>query len=369
MDTNYGQQFWNNKRVLLTGHTGFKGSWLALWLHSLNANVIGYSLPPQSNPNLFTLTNIQDHITHIIGDIRDFTLLQATITEHQPEIIFHLAAQPLVLYSYQEPIETYSTNIMGTVHLLEAARQANCIKVIINVTSDKCYENKETQTGYKENDRLGGHDPYSNSKACCELITHSYHKSYFQNLDIGLASVRAGNVIGGGDWSKNRLIPDIMRAFMNNIPVNIRNPEAIRPWQHVLEPLSGYILLAEKLYNNRQQFSGPWNFGPNEEDMQPVSWVINHLSHLFDNNIVWTKDSSPQPHETNCLKLDYTKSKTILNWKPRWNLEMSLKETAHWYKAYMDKKDIYIFTLKQINNFINYHIFHNALCDDHSSSR
>ena len=265
--------FWKGKRILLTGHTGFKGSWLSLWLQSMGAPVVGYALAPPTNPSLFEVAEVGRGMTSVIGDIRDLEHLCAVFAEHKPEIVIHMAAQPLVRYSYIEPVETYSTNVMGTVNLLEAVRGTDSVKAVVNVTSDKCYENREWVWNYRENEAMGGYDPYSNSKGCAELVTAAYRNSYFHSEKykehgVALASGRAGNVIGGGDWAGDRLIPDIMRAITQNLAVNIRNPHAIRPWQHVLEPLSGYLMLAQKLYEEGAAYAEGWNFGPSDEDAQ-----------------------------------------------------------------------------------------------------
>lgn len=343
--------FWRKRKVLITGHTGFKGSWLSLWLQLLDADLLGYSLASPSIPNLFTLATVSHGMTSVIGDIRDYSFLQQTVQAFQPEIIFHLAAQPLVRYSYQEPIETYATNVMGTVNLLEAARSAQSVKAIINVTTDKCYENKEWQRGYHEQDMLGGYDPYSNSKACSELVTSAYRTSYFNERNIGLASARAGNVIGGGDWAVDRIIPDIIRAFMNHEPVLIRNPNAERPWQHVLESLSGYLLLAEKLYHSQVGYSESWNFGPSEFDIKPVSWIVEKMIQVWGEGVSWKPDSKTNPHEATYLKLDCRKANDQLGWRPRWHLEKSLEETIKWYRAYHAGKNMREVTLSQIKNF------------------
>ncbi len=275
--------FWKGKRVLVTGHTGFKGSWLSLWLQSMDAQVVGYALAPPTNPSLFEVAEVAKGMTSIIGDIRDLEHLRRVFAEHKPEIVIHMAAQPLVRYSYIEPVETYSTNVMGTVNLLEAVRSTGSVKAVVNVTSDKCYENREWVWGYRENEAMGGYDPYSNSKGCAELVTSAYRNSYFHPEKYGthgvaIASGRAGNVIGGGDWAGDRLIPDIVRAIMQGKPVNIRSPHAIRPWQHVLEPLSGYLVLAQKLYEEGAAYAEGWNFGPNDEDAKPVQWIVEKLT-------------------------------------------------------------------------------------------
>jgi CDP-glucose 4,6-dehydratase len=341
--------FFRNKTILITGHTGFKGSWLSLWLKHLGANVIGYALAPPTEPNLFTLADIADGITSVIGDIRDYTHLLDTISTHRPEIVFHMAAQSLVLYSYDQPIETYATNVLGTVNVFEAIRQVGCTKTIVNITTDKCYENQEWHWGYREQDTLGGHDPYSNSKACAELVTNAYRNSYFKKMNVGLASARAGNVIGGGDWALNRLIPDIIRGCMQGKPICIRHPHALRPWQHVLEPLSGYLLLAQHLHENPLHYADAWNFGPNENDVKPVEWITDFIVNRWGDRASWySEKEAEQRHEATYLKLDCSKAKAELNWKTRWNLEAGLCKTIEWYQAFQERKNMRDVTLGQI---------------------
>ena len=346
--------FWAGKVVLLTGHTGFKGSWLSLWLQSMGAKVIGYALPPPTNPSLFATANVAKGMTSIEGDIRDYAALATAFKQYQPEIVIHMAAQALVRYSYSNPIETYSTNVMGTVHMLEAARQAGSVRAIVNVTSDKCYENKEWLWGYRENESMGGYDPYSNSKGCAELVTTAYRNSYFNPAKfsehgVALASGRAGNVIGGGDWATDRLIPDILRAIEAGQPVNIRSPHAIRPWQHVLEPLSGYLCLAEKLYTESSAYAEGWNFGPYDEDAKPVQWIVEHLTQSWGEGASWQLDQNPQPHEAHHLKLDCSKARAKLGWHPRWQLKETITSIVDWHKAFLDKADMMAFTLSQIS--------------------
>ena len=345
--------FWTGKAVLLTGHTGFKGSWLSLWLQSLGANVVGYALPPPTVPSLFAAANVADGMTSLEGDVRDFSVLAKVFEKYRPEIVFHMAAQSLVRHSYANPIETYSTNVMGTVHLLEAARLAGSVRAIVNVTSDKCYENHEWVWGYRENEAMGGHDPYSNSKGCAELVTAAYRNSYFNPNNfadhrVALASARAGNVIGGGDWAADRLIPDIMRAIVQGKPVQIRNPHAIRPWQHVLEPLSGYLMLAKKLCEDGAAYSEAWNFGPNDEDTKPVSWIVDRLTKAWGEGAGWVLDNGDHPHEAYYLKLDCTKVKSRLDWRPRWHLEDALRAIVDWHHAHQAGKDMREATLRQI---------------------
>lgn len=346
--------FWQGKKVLITGHTGFKGSWLSLYLQSLGAEVIGFALTPPTTPNLFTLADVATKMNSIMGDIRDFDSVLTVLKKYRPEIIIHMAAQPLVRYSYREPIETYATNVMGTVHLLEAVRQVGGVKSIVNVTTDKCYENKEWHWGYRERDELGGHDPYSNSKACAELVTSAYRSSYFNPSNhVGLASARAGNVIGGGDWAEDRLIPDIIKACMNDVNVSIRNPHALRPWQHVLEPLHGYLMLAERLYKSPEKYAQAWNFGPNENDVKPVSWIADRILKFWNSHTSWVTENADHPHEATYLKLDCSNAKSELGWQPRWNLERSLKETVNWYKAYQAKENMRDITLAEIKTYLS----------------
>jgi CDP-glucose 4,6-dehydratase len=345
--------FWEGKVVLLTGHTGFKGSWLSLWLQSMGVNVIGYALAPPTNPSLFVAANVANGMTSLEGDIRDIAALSKVFKKYQPEIVIHMAAQSLVRHSYANPIETYSTNVMGTVHLLEAARLAGSVRAIVNVTSDKCYENREWVWGYRENEAMGGYDPYSNSKGCAELVTSAYRNSYFNpknfaDHQVALASVRAGNVIGGGDWAEDRLIPDIMRAIVRGEPVRIRNPNAIRPWQYVLEPLSGYLMLAEKLWEDGAAYGEAWNFGPNDEDAKPVSWIVARLTKIWGKGASWVLDDGDHPHEAHYLKLDCSKAKSRLNWQPRWHLEDTLSAIVDWHHERQTGEDMRAVTLRQI---------------------
>jgi CDP-glucose 4,6-dehydratase len=348
--------FWKSKHVLLTGHTGFKGSWLSLWLQAMDAHVVGYALAPPTNPNLFDVAEVGKGMTSVIGDIRDLEKLRAVFAEHRPEIVIHMAAQPLVRYSYIEPVETYSTNVMGTVNLLEAVRNTDSVKAVVNVTSDKCYENREWAWGYRENEAMGGYDPYSNSKGCAELVTAAYRNSYFHSEKykehgIALATGRAGNVIGGGDWAGDRLIPDIMRAITQGKAVNIRNPYAIRPWQHVLEPLSGYLMLAQKLYEEGPMFAEGWNFGPNDEDAKPVQWIVERLTKAWGENASWTLDGGNHPHEAHYLKLDCSKAKARLDWHPRWSLMQTLGKIIEWHKGYDKVEKMREVTLMQIAEY------------------
>jgi len=348
--------FWKGKRVFMTGHTGFKGSWLSLWLQSMGAQVVGYALASPTKPSLFEVAEVGKEMTTIIGDIRDLAKLQTAFAEHQPEVVIHMAAQALVRYSYIEPVETYLINVMGTVNLLEAVRSTGSVKAVVNVTSDKCYENREWVWGYRENEAMGGYDPYSSSKGCAELVAAAYRNSYFhperyKEHGVALASVRAGNVIGGGDWADDRLIPDIMRAITQGKPVNIRNPHAIRPWQHVLEPLSGYLRLAQQLYEGGAAYAEGWNFGPNDEDAKPVQWIVEKLTKSWGEGASWMLDGGDHPHEAHYLKLDCSKAKARLDWQPRWHLEEALSAIIDWHRAYLEGKDMRALTLRQISAY------------------
>lgn len=348
--------FWKGKKVFLTGHTGFKGSWLSLWLASMGAKVTGYALEPNTKPNLFDALEIDSLIekSHI-ADIRDLASLQKAMSQANPDIVMHMAAQPLVRYSYVNPVETYTVNVMGTVYVLESTRSVDSIRATVVVTTDKCYENKEWVWGYRENEPMGGYDPYSNSKGCAELVTSAYRQSYFSKSDStnSVASVRAGNVIGGGDWSEDRLIPDAIRAFEANKPLMIRNPSATRPWQHVLEPLSGYLILAQALYEQGPAFASGWNFGPQDEDNRSVQEVIDLLITVWGESAGWLKEGSEHPHETNLLKLDCSKARTQLGWLPKWNLEIATQKIVEWQKAYQAKKNMQKVSLAQINQYMN----------------
>lgn len=344
--------FWQGKRVFITGHTGFKGSWLSLWLRSMGAVVKGYALNPPTQPSLYETANIGTLIDSEIGDIRDLAQITASMTMFNPDIVLHLAAQPLVRLSYQQPVETYSTNVMGTVHVLEAARQCSNLKAIVNVTTDKCYENKEWVWGYREDEPMGGYDPYSSSKGCAELVTSAYRRSFLAEQGIGLASARAGNVIGGGDWADDRLIPDILRAFEQNKPVIIRNPASTRPWQNVLEPLSGYLVLAQALYDNPSGYAEGWNFGPKEEDAQPVSWILDKMTQHWQ-GAAWQLDTNAQPHEAGYLKLDISKAKTRLNWQPTWSLANTLEKIVQWHQAWLNGDDMQAYCLQEVSQFVS----------------
>lgn len=347
---------YKGRKVLLTGHTGFKGSWLCLLLHSLGADVYGYALEPPTNPSLYNEAKIGELMTSFIGDIRDYDNLQKVMQQVQPEIVIHMAAQSLVRESYKNPVETYSINVMGTAHLLEACRHTKSVKAIVNVTTDKCYENREWHWGYRENEPMGGYDPYSNSKGCSELVTSAYRSSYFNSSKyaehgVALASARAGNVIGGGDWAYDRLIPDFIRAIIRGEKVKIRSPYAIRPWQHVLEPLSGYLSLCEKLYTAGPAFAEGWNFGPDDSDAKNVEWITHKICELWSNGAAYEIDNTPQPHEASYLKLDCSKAKTLLGWYPRWNIETTLQMIVDWTKAYQSKFDMRQVSLSQIEKY------------------
>lgn len=345
-------KFWNRKKVLITGHTGFKGSWLSLWLQKLGAEVVGYALEPPTTPSLFKLSEIDKHMVSVIDDIRNKEMLVNTIKKYKPEIIFHLAAQPLVRKSYDNPVETFETNIMGTVNLLDAVRISDSVNVVINVTSDKCYENKEWLWGYREMDPMGGDDPYSCSKGCSELITNSFRQSYFKEKNIYLASARAGNVVGGGDWAVDRLVPDIIKSLINKETLIIRNPLAIRPWQHVLEPLNGYMMLAEAMWNHGQEYSEAWNFGPDDDHVINVGELTNKLIKLWNSELEINHFNSNEPHEATLLKLDSSKAKLKLNWYPKLNLENTLLWTTDWYKKFISSSDnIGQVTLGQIEDY------------------
>lgn len=343
--------FWNGKKVFLTGHTGFKGGWMSMLLFSLGAQVKGFSLDPDGNENLYNIAKIDELIDSDIGDIRDLAKLSKSIESFSPDILIHMAAQPLVRRSYSKPIETFETNVVGTANVLEAARVSKSVKVIINITTDKCYENDGREEGYMESDPMGGSDPYSASKGCAELVASSYKRSYFDDLSIGIASVRAGNVIGGGDWAEDRLIPDILKTFSLNKSLLVRNPLATRPWQHVLEPLTGYLLLAEKIYNNPKKYSGAYNFGPNTCDVQTVEWIVEKMS-CFWKDSSWKIDTSLNPHEAKFLKLDINKAGKMLNWFPTWSLDISLEKIVKWYMQYMANADMQKYSLKEIELFI-----------------
>ena len=342
--------FWKGKRVFVTGHTGFKGGWICLWLKHLGVEVIGYSLEPATVPSLFEAADVGEGMQSIFGDIRDHAKLSKAISESKPDVVIHMAAQPLVRYSYAQPAETYEVNVMGTVHVLEGVRATPSVKAVVNVTSDKCYENRERVLGYRENEAMGGVDPYSSSKGCAELVTSAYRQSFFEPAGIALASARAGNVIGGGDWAADRLIPDFLRAMDAGETLNIRSPQAVRPWQHVLEPLSGYLMLAEQLYSNGASFAEGWNFGPSDDDSRTVSWIIERMAEMRK-DINWQCDEAPQLHEANLLKLDSSKARRQLNWQPLWQLQTALQKTLEWHEAWRNAEDMRAVSLAQINDY------------------
>lgn len=356
MSVHVNVDFWRGKKVFLTGHTGFKGSWMSLWLQTLGVELTGFALAPPTTPSLFAEARVAEGMTSIEGDICNAERLKQAMFEAQPEIIIHMAAQPLVRYSYENPVETYATNVMGTVHLLEAVRKTPTVRAVVNITTDKCYENKEWIWGYREDDPMGGYDPYSNSKGCAELVTAAYRSSFFNPNDysqhkVALATVRAGNVIGGGDWAEDRLIPDIIEAFAQGENVHIRNPSAIRPWQHVMEPLSGYLMLAEKLVEEGVTFGQGWNFGPVEEDAKPVSWIVEQLADCWGQEARWKVDDQDHPHEARYLKLDISKARSKLNWQPSLRLGEALDLIVDWARQYQEGADMRAFTLSQIESF------------------
>jgi CDP-glucose 4,6-dehydratase len=344
--------FWRGKSVLVTGHTGFKGSWLSLWLASLGARVTGYALAPPTSPSLFDLADIARCTTSIEADVRDLPRLQAAVREARPQVVFHLAAQSLVRPSYQDPVGTYATNVMGTVNVLEAVRAIDGVQAVVVVTSDKCYENREWLWGYREDEAMGGYDPYSSSKGCAELVASAYRRSFMSEPGTpGIASARAGNVIGGGDWAQDRLIPDILRAFSERQVVQIRSPQAVRPWQHVLEPLSGYIRLAERVCLDASGFSGAWNFGPSEHDTRSVEWIVERMRARWGEGANWQLDGQPQPHEARYLKLDCSKAHAQLGWWPTLELEQALDLVVDWHRAYLNGENMAVVTQAQIERF------------------
>ncbi len=341
--------FWQGKRVFITGHTGFKGSWLSLWLQSLGSEVTGYAQTPPTTPNLFKEADVEKGMRSIIADIRDLATLKKAMQTAYPEIVIHMAAQPLVRQSYEEPVETYATNVLGTVHVLESVRNTPSVKAVLVVTTDKCYENKEELLrAYYEHEPMGGYDPYSSSKACAELVTAAYRNSFLEQQGIAVATARAGNVIGGGDWATDRLVPDILKAFEQNAVVQIRNPHAIRPWQHVLEPLSGYLTLVEHLFSQGSAYSEGWNFGPHDEDARPVQWIVEQLALSWGNGAKWHQEPGQHPHEANYLKLDISKAKARLGWGPCWTLQTALQNISHWHRAWLGQADMKKLCLDQI---------------------
>lgn len=350
--------FWQGKRVFLTGHTGFKGGWLSLWLQQLGADVTGFALEAPTTPSLFEVANVAHGMQSVIGDVRDGDAVKRAMAAARPDIVIHMAAQPLVRYSYVNPVETYSTNVMGVVHVLEAVRATPGVRAVVNVTSDKCYENREWPWGYRENEAMGGYDPYSNSKGCAELVTAGYRSSFFHadkyaEHGVALGSGRAGNVIGGGDWALDRLIPDMLRAIGAGEPVMIRNPHAIRPWQHVLEPLSGYLTLAEKLYTEGPAHAEGWNFGPHDIDAKPVEWIIERMTQEWGAGASWSLDGQDHPHEATYLKLDCSKARGQLGWHPRWDIGQTIAKIVEWHKACDQGADMRAMTLAQIATYQN----------------
>ncbi len=344
-------QSWQGVRVFLTGHTGFKGGWLALWLASKGAIVRGYALDPSTSPSLFQAARIGEVVEDIRGDIRDREALNRALREFAPELVLHLAAQPLVRLSYADPIGTYATNVMGTAHVLESARNLPSVRAVLVVTSDKCYENQEWHWGYRESDPLGGYDPYSSSKACAEIVSAAYRRSFFSSGGAALATARAGNVIGGGDWSQDRLIPDLMRGFLAGEPALIRRPGSIRPWQHVLEPLTGYMALAGRLFAGDSASAAAWNFGPFDDDAWPVERIAEALARRWGNGASWTVDGGPSVHEAGYLKLDSSKARAELGWLPQLRLHTALDWVVDWYQAWNAAEDMQAFTLKQIRDY------------------
>ncbi|MBC2770594.1 CDP-glucose 4,6-dehydratase [Pusillimonas minor] len=345
------RDFWRGKKVFVTGHTGFKGGWLSLWLTDMGAQVYGYALAPATTPNLFTTAKIANRLAaSTIADIRDAATLQIALQAAQPEIVFHLAAQPLVRHSYQAPVETYAVNVMGTVNLFEAVRNVASVRSVVNVTTDKCYDNRERKEPYAEEDALGGYDPYSSSKACSELVTSAYRSSFMESLSVGLASARAGNVIGGGDWSNDRLLPDFLRAIDMGKTLVVRYPGAVRPWQHVLEPLSGYLCVAERMAVDAH-FAQAWNFGPDEKDARSVGWIVDKLCRSIP-GAAWQRETAPQPHEAGTLKLDSAKAHKMLGWRPRWCLDTALDQTVAWHQAWRGGDDMRAFSLAQVREYL-----------------
>lgn len=343
--------FWRGKRVLLTGHTGFKGSWLALWLQRLEADVVGYSLGIPTTPSLFEDASVGDGMTSIEGDIREPKRLAEVMREHRPEIVIHMAAQSLVLRSLEDPVETYETNVLGTVYLFEAVRRVEDVRVLVNVTSDKCYENREWPWPYRESEPMGGRDPYSSSKGCAELVTAAYRASFFDGTSgTRLASARAGNVIGGGDWADDRLVPDLMRGALGGEVVRIRNPKAVRPWQHVLNPLSGYLQLAQRLWDDAA-YGDAWNFGPGDDSARSVAWVVERLTELWGDGLESRADTARSRREALSLRVDSSRARVALGWTPGWDLDEGLRATVDWYKAYEAKKDLQEVVADQIASF------------------
>jgi CDP-glucose 4,6-dehydratase len=345
-------EFYRGKRVFITGNTGFKGAWLTFLLKELGSEVMGYALPPEPGPSFFLLLGLQDKLKYVIGDIRDSAKLNLTMNSFQPEIVFHLAAQSLVKKSYVDPALTFDTNVMGSVNLLDAVRQCSTVRSLVYITSDKCYENLEWVWGYRENDQLGGYDPYSASKAAAEIVFSSYARSFFSSrLRLGAASARAGNVIGGGDWAVDRIVPDCIRAIVSGQSIKLRNPSATRPWQHVLEPLSGYIMLAANLYDQPDSFGGSWNFGPASTNVRTVHDVALYIIQTLGIGSIEIVESQSQQHEARLLQLNCDKAQQELGWKPRWEVDKTFSATAEWYKEYIDGNNLENITRMQIQDF------------------
>jgi CDP-glucose 4,6-dehydratase len=348
------RELWRDRRVLVTGHTGFKGAWLSLWLTRLGARVTGFALPPESAPNLFTLARLDGAIDSRVGDVRDRAAVDAVMIDARPEVVFHLAAQALVRRSYADPVGTYAANVMGTAHVLDAGRRVDGLRAMVIVTSDKCYENREWCWPYREDDPMGGHDPYSSSKGCAELVTAAWRRSFFEDeraMRVGVGSARAGNVIGGGDWAEDRLVPDCMRAFAAGAPVVIRRPHAVRPWQHVLDPLAGYLALGGRLIDDPRAFGEAWNLGPSVDDARPVAWVVDRLGRFWGDGARWQQDGGDHPHEAGLLQVDASKARARLGWTPRLPLEEGLRWTVDWYRRFEAGEDAARLTLEQIERF------------------
>jgi CDP-glucose 4,6-dehydratase len=345
------RSFWQGKRVFLTGHTGFKGGWLAMWLSDMGAEIHGYSLAPPTEPSLFEVASLASRLSSsTFADIRDLPALTTAMRASDPQVVLHLAAQSLVRKSYDAPVDTYAVNVMGTVNLLEAVRQTPGVKTVVNVTTDKCYENREWVWPYRENEAMGGHDPYSSSKGCSELVTAAYRSSFLAAAGVQVASARAGNVIGGGDWAADRLLPDFLRALDSGRTLTIRSPHATRPWQHVLEPVSGYLMLAQRLFERGETYADGWNFGPDESDARPVQWIVEHLCQRIP-GAQWQLDGRPQPHEANYLKLDSSKAKSALAWFPRWRLAEALEHTLAWHRGWRGGRDMAALMMEQIHAY------------------
>lgn len=352
----FNPEFWKDRRVFVTGHTGFKGSWLCLWLDHVGATVTGYALDPPTDPSVFELARVSELIDHHVGDVRDLDALETALREAQPDVVIHMAAQSLVRYSYENPVETFSTNVLGTVHILDAVRRAPSVRAVVVVTSDKCYFNEEWVWGYREDARLGGHDPYSGSKGAAELAVTAYQNSFFdpeRHPDLAaVGSARAGNVIGGGDWAVDRLVPDIMNSLLEGRPTLIRKPQATRPWQYVLEPLNGYLMLAERLFDDGHQFASAWNFGPSAESERTVGWIIERLYALWPADFEWEHDRNPAPPESGFLKLDASRAHAYLGWRPKLDLETTLEWIVNWYRRYETGEDVRDECLTEIQRFM-----------------